>query len=370
MRCLALAACAVVLAAGCGGGEADVDPVTAAQRQVTEAESELKDARADLDDADTAFCDDSKDYVEGLDRYGRAFRDESVTVGDITTAGADLEMPRAAVTASAQEFADAHERVQRAEHDLAEAEAKLAETTSGTTAPATTTTTTQPVVPAATVDRVERAEKDLTAAFKGVDDDTPLTEAAEQVNAAAFALEVAWLRLFADAGCLTSEQEAKAVDAVAGYTTALQSSLKTAGYLDGEVDGAYGPATVAAVEQLQTDKGLPVTGYVDRATAEALDKAVAAAGGESEAQAVAHTAALQSTLALAGYWSGPIDGQWSDALTAALKKLQTDLGVPATGVVDAATLAAAQDAIASAKAATTTTTAGEATEEATTTTTR
>jgi peptidoglycan hydrolase-like protein with peptidoglycan-binding domain len=88
---------------------------------------------------------------------------------------------------------------------------------------------------------------------------------------------------------------------------------------------------------------------------------VAVAGGETEAQAIAHTAALQSTLALAGYWSGPIDGQWSDALTAALEDLQSDLGVPATGVVDATTLAAAEKAIAEAKAPTSSTTAADGT---------
>ena len=62
-------------------------------------------------------------------------------------------------------------------------------------------------------------------------------------------------------------------------------------------------------------------------------------------EAIAHTAALQSVLTLAGYWTGPIDGEWSDALTAALQQLQTDLGVPATGEVDAATLDALRTAI-------------------------
>ena len=64
-------------------------------------------------------------------------------------------------------------------------------------------------------------------------------------------------------------------------------------------------------------------------------------------------------LTLAGYWTGPVDGEWTDALTAAVKELQTDLGVPATGVIDAATLVAVEEAIAEATAPdeTTTTTA-------------
>jgi peptidoglycan hydrolase-like protein with peptidoglycan-binding domain len=270
-----------------------------------------------------------------------------VTVGDVTTAGADLERPREAVQSSADDVLAAHDRVGQAEQELAEAQAALAEAESGTSAPDEPEATThEPLVPEATVDRVKAAEDDLASAFAGVSPDTPLTEATETVNAAAFALQVAWLRLFADAGCLTDEQQASAVDAVAAYTTALQTDLATAGYLDeGGVDGIYGPATVEAVEELQRDNDLPVTGFVDRATAAALDAAVEAAGGEAATQAVADTAALQAALALAGYWTGPIDGQWTDALTAALASLQTDLGVPATGVVDAATLEAMQRAI-------------------------
>ena len=50
-----------------------------------------------------------------------------------------------------------------------------------------------------------------------------------EYNSAAFALEVAWLRLFDDAGCLTDEQHAKAVNALYEYTIALQTALQTTG---------------------------------------------------------------------------------------------------------------------------------------------
>jgi peptidoglycan hydrolase-like protein with peptidoglycan-binding domain len=78
-------------------------------------------------------------------------------------------------------------------------------------------------------------------------------------------------------------------------------------------------------------------------------------------------------LKLAGYWTGPVDGKWTPELTDALKKFQTDLGVPATGAVDAATLQALEKAIAkgqrgSETSATTTTTARGATSTTTTTT--
>jgi peptidoglycan hydrolase-like protein with peptidoglycan-binding domain len=354
-----------------GDGDADIDPLAAAEQRVFRAEEALTAAQATFDDATTAFCDESRDYIEAVDRYGGVFSDAEATVGDITTAGADLERPREAVQSSADDVLAARDEVGAAEQELADAQVALAEVETGTSAPPTedTATTTLPLVPEATVARVEQAETDLDAAFEGITEDTPLSTATEQVNAAAFAVQVAWLRLFADAGCLTDEQQVNAVSAVAEYTTALQTSLAAAGFYEGPIDGVYGPATVAAVEALQTDAGLPVTGLVDRATAEALEQAVIAAGGEAATQAIAHTAALQSLLTVAGYWTGPIDGQWSDALTAALQQLQTDLGVPPTGVVDAETLAAIQQAIEELQNPTTTTTTTSAPEEETTTTT-
>ena len=143
---------------------------------------------------------------------------------------------------------------------------------------------------------------------------------------------------------------------MAEYTVALQTSLQTAGYYDGAIDGVYGPSTVAAVKTLQTENGLPVTGLVDQATAAALSTAVEATGGEAAAQAQAHTAAVQSTLKLAGYWTGPVDGEWTPELTAALTAFQISLGVAPTGVVDAATLSALQQSIAEAQTAATSTT--------------
>ena len=64
---------------------------------------------------------------------------------------------------------------------------------------------------------------------------------------------------------------------------------------------------------------------------------------------MASTAALQQTLKLAGYWDGPVDGQWSDELSQALEAMQEDLGVEPTGTVDAATIAAFEEALATAR---------------------
>ena len=143
-----------------------------------------------------------------------------------------------------------------------------------TVVPATTTT----LVATATVDRVKKAESDLETAFKGVTDQTPLTQATTQINSAAVALQMAWLQLFNEAGCLNAEQEQKAATAVHEYTVALQKDLTTAGYYTGKIDGVYESSTADAVKKLQSDSKLASTGWVDQATSAALEAAVHAKG--------------------------------------------------------------------------------------------
>ena len=116
------------------------------------------------------------------------------------------------------------------------------------------------------------------------------------------------MRLLADAGCLSDEQLAEAVELVTAYTITLQTELQQVGLYDGAIDGIYGPQTVAAVKQLQADSGLPETGFVDRATAVALDALLAELGLQTAAAEMTHTASVQTVLTLTGYWTGPIDG--------------------------------------------------------------
>ena len=195
------------------------------------------------------------------------------------------------------------------------------------------------------VTRVQEAEAEFETARAGITDQTPLSQAAEQFNAAAVALEMAWLQLLGDSGCLSDDQQEQAADAVSAMTTSLQQALADAGYYDAKVDGVYGPKTVAAVQALQKANGLPQTGTLDKATEQALRSELAAKGGAAAQEETASTAAVQQTLKLAGYWDGPVDGQWTDALTDALSELQKDLGVEVTGTVDAATVAALEKAL-------------------------
>jgi len=187
------------------------------------------------------------------------------------------------VQTAAEEVLARRDDVAAAEAELAAAEVELAAAraaaeaeaagedgeggTASTTAPTTTapaTTTTEPLVPSEVLERVERAEADLLSAAESIDASTPVVDAAESFNSAALALQVASLQLLDSAGCIEDDQRSQALGLLQDYTVALQTALRDAGLYDGEIDGIYGPATVAAVEQLQQQAGLPVTGLVDR----------------------------------------------------------------------------------------------------------
>jgi peptidoglycan hydrolase-like protein with peptidoglycan-binding domain len=338
---------------GCSGSGGDGSaPIKVAQARVTAKEKALTGAKADLTAASAAFCGATTTYITALDRYGDVLTSSAPTVGDVKTAGADLTQPQEGVRAGADAAVAAQQAVVDAKQELADAEAALAAASSSGSAPASTPAAPaepKPLVPPATVKLVEDAEAQFSSAQQGITDETPLAVASQQFNAAAVALEMSWLRLLSDAGCLTDEQQKAATAAVTDYTKALQKSLREAGYYDDEVDGVYGPATVDAVEALQEAHGLPTTGTVDKATADALAGDLAAKGGAAAQEEVASTAGVQQVLKLAGYWDGPVDGDWTPELTTALKKFQTDLGVKPTGTVDAATVAAVEKAIATAQ---------------------
>jgi peptidoglycan hydrolase-like protein with peptidoglycan-binding domain len=267
----------------------------------------------DVDAAQQQFCTDVQEYVEALDTYGGLFADVELTVGEVRSAAEDLDPAREAVVASAEEFQQAVE----------------ADSTEGVTVE---------LVAPETIEVVEQAEAAFADAVDGINDRTPVTEAAVSFTSAAYSLQVAWVRAFADAGCLEDEEAAQASQWVADYVAALQTDLRALGYYSGSIDGIYGPMTVAAVEELQEANDLPVTGLPDPATQAAIQSALAGA-------ASAQVAALQGILVTLGYFPGPIDGQWSAQLEEALRAFQTDLGVPATGTVDAETLRAFEEAL-------------------------
>jgi peptidoglycan hydrolase-like protein with peptidoglycan-binding domain len=78
---------------------------------------------------------------------------------------------------------------------------------------------------------------------------------------------------------------------------------------------------------------------------------------------------IQTELATYGYYTGPIDGDYGTATKNAVKALQTDLGVTADGLVGAATIEAFHQAVADGTLTAPTTTTTATTTAATTTTT-
>ena len=358
---LAVLAVLLVVLAGCGDDEPDLvqSDLERAEANVAAKEQALTDAQASADEAVAEFCGDAKTYIDALDRYGDLLASTAPTVGDVTDAGSDLVEPEDDVTEAGEEAVAAQADLLTAQQDLKEARAELKEinaTSTPSTSPSESATskpkvkaTPYPMPPSDAVNRVKQAQKEFEATKAGITDRTPLVQASEQFNAAVVALEMSWLHLFAASGCLTDEQQKQAEAAVQAYTLILQNSLAEAGYYAGPVDGIYGPETVKAVESLQQAHDLPVTGAVDKATADALAADLDAKGGDAAAEALATTAAVQQTLKLAGFWDGPIDGEWTPALTQALMSFQTALGVEPTGTVDAATIAAVENAIATAR---------------------
>ena len=264
-----------------------------------------------VEEAQAQFCADVEEYVTALDTYGGLFEDVELTVGDVRSAADDLDPAREAVSESAAVFKGAVE----ADPDSA---------------------VTIELLESDSIEIVQEAEENFDDALAGINDRTRVVDAGVQVTSAAYGLQVAWVRLFADAGCI--EDEGEASEWVSGYVSGLQTDLAAIGLYAGRIDGIYGSQTIAAVERLQEEAGLEVTGLPDPATQRALAELL----GQRES---AQVAALQGILTATGHYTGPVDGVWSDAVEEALKALQTELGVPATGVVDAATMRAFEAAL-------------------------
>jgi uncharacterized surface protein with fasciclin (FAS1) repeats len=270
-----------------------------------------------VEEARLAFCETSSQYVAALDQYGRLFDDSAITVGDVRDDAESLTAGREEVEAAAADLRAAIEAAEEAGEPV-DPEVEVA-------------------VSEEAIDRLEASEERFTETLSSVDESTPLADAVIEVSAAAYELQVSWLIVLAQAGCVEDLEEV--IPQIVEYVAALQTDLQTAGFYDGPIDGIYGTETVAAVKALQEEVGLPVTGVMDRASQAALAELLAN-------QTSAQVTALQGLLTGLGYWSGPIDGEWTDELGAALSRLQADLGLEPTGTIDIETLLAIQEALA------------------------
>ena len=130
---------------------------------------------------------------------------------------------------------------------------------------------------------------------------------------------------------------------------AIQRAVMNAGiYLRGGADGIFGQYTRAAVALFQAQRGLPATGIVDNATAQAMGLL---SPGATMTPPVSGTwtpvgigasgttvQAIQRALINAGIpLVGGADGDFGLRTQAAVITYQTQRGLPATGVVDQAT---------------------------------
>jgi len=142
-----------------------------------------------------------------------------------------------------------------------------------------------------------------------------------------------------DLTALQAAHAAALAMASAVQTTRIQQALTALGLYSGPIDGQPSDALTASIAALQQQLGLPATGVYDAETDAALRQKLGTAGSAvNEA-----TASLQRALRDLGYYDGPIDGTYSAATVAAIRAFQGSVGVPQTGVVDAATLRAIFD---------------------------
>jgi peptidoglycan hydrolase-like protein with peptidoglycan-binding domain len=135
----------------------------------------------------------------------------------------------------------------------------------------------------------------------------------------------------------------------------LQHSLIQGGYAINAADGVWGPQTSAAVREFQRMKGLKQTGQADAATLEALG---VTADGRPRPAADARNAApeirtrrpedlhpatikaIQQALDKQGFKVGAADGVWGQRTESAIGNFQRARSMPASGELDAHTLAA------------------------------
>ena len=143
------------------------------------------------------------------------------------------------------------------------------------------------------------------------------------------------LTVVADLTIALEELRDRVAPRLVGFIADIQTALTELGYYSGPIDGQENDEFRAAVAAFQTDNGLEATGTLDAATIAAIQAAL----GENPILTATITE-VQQLLTELGYYTGPIDGVFSDELSNAIKAFQTDLGVEPTGILDAATLQA------------------------------
>ena len=126
----------------------------------------------------------------------------------------------------------------------------------------------------------------------------------------------------------------------------VQHRLSLIGLLDEtKVDGKFGPETAAAVQAFRAQANLPEGADVDEKTWAALVDASYSLGDRTLYLRMPHfhghdVLQLQQALSALGFACGPVDGIFGAFTELALRKFQTNLGLPTDGIAGAYTYSA------------------------------
>lgn len=126
----------------------------------------------------------------------------------------------------------------------------------------------------------------------------------------------------------------------------VQHRLSLIGLLDeARVDGAFGPETAAAVKAFRAQAELPEGEEVDEKTWAALVDASYSLGDRTLYLRMPYfhghdVLQLQQALSALGFACGPVDGMFGAFTELALRKFQTNLGLPTDGIAGAFTFRA------------------------------
>lgn len=125
------------------------------------------------------------------------------------------------------------------------------------------------------------------------------------------------------------------------YVRGIQEELAGHGYRPGPADGKPGPRTRAAVRAYQRDAGLPVTGEPSKELLDHLMFVLPKVHARPAADVASSELVtdVQRHLYERGYYKSTIDGLTGPFTRDAVRRFQSDAGLPVTGIVDRRLLA-------------------------------
>lgn len=135
---------------------------------------------------------------------------------------------------------------------------------------------------------------------------------------------------------------------------AVQERLREAGTYAGASDGVWGPESQMALDRFQQARGMPVTGSINLATAQALGVGVTRLLPPAEVVPVPAPVAVAPAMPLSpravrnvqmrlralGFYQSAADGVWGAGTQAALERFQRGRSLEANGQINPATVQA------------------------------